>query len=243
MGIIIIWVVNILGINKVQYKILVVEDEESIRGSLQECLELENYQVAVAVDGEEALLKAEEFRPDLVFLDIMMPKKSGFDVCRILRKKYPSLVIIMLTAKDEEASKVMSLDIGADDYITKPFSVLELLARVKAFFRKLVVQRGSAFNGDVAEFADVKLNFKKYEAQKNGVHLELNAREFQILHMFCKRCGEVVRRDELIQLIDSNTNSRTIDNYIVKLRQKIEDEPDNPKFILSIRGMGYKLDV
>ncbi|MDR1830008.1 MAG: response regulator transcription factor [Candidatus Fibromonas sp.] len=227
-----------------QYKILIVEDEEFIRAGLQECLEMEDYKVAVAGDGEEALQKADEFAPHLVLLDVMMPKKNGFDVCRIMRKKYPSMVIIMLTAKGEEASKVMGLNIGADDYITKPFSTLELLARVNAFFRKLAIQmESSVFSGETAEFSGIKLDFKKYEAIKNGEFLDLNAREFQILHLFCKRSGEVISREELIQLIDSSSNSRTIDNYIVKLRQKIEDDPENPRLILSIRGMGYKLDA
>jgi DNA-binding response OmpR family regulator len=227
-----------------QYKILVVEDEEFIRSGLQDSLEMEDYLVAVAGDGEEALAKADEFLPHLVLLDVMMPKKSGFDVCRILRKKYPGLVIIMLTAKGEEASKVMGLNIGADDYVTKPFSTNELLARVNAFFRKLAIQMESpAFSGELAEFSGIKLDFKKYEAVKNGISLDLNAREFQILHLFCKRSGEVISREELVQLIDSTSNSRTIDNYIVKLRQKIEDDPENPKLILSIRGMGYKLDA
>jgi DNA-binding response OmpR family regulator len=227
-----------------QYKILVVEDEEFIRSGLQECLEMEDYQVVVACDGEEALIKADEFMPNLVLLDVMMPKRNGFDVCRILRKKYPNLLIIMLTAKGEEASKVMGLNIGADDYITKPFSTLELLARVSAFFRKLAIQMESpAFADDTAEFCGIKLDFKKYEASKQDLPLDLNVREFQILHLFCKKRGEVVLREDFVQLIDSSSSSRTIDNYIVKLRQKIEDDPENPKLILSIRGMGYKLDA
>jgi len=227
-----------------QYKVLIVEDEEFIRAGLQECLEIEDYQVAVAGDGDEALQKADEFMPHLVLLDVMMPKKNGFDVCRILRKKYPALIIIMLTAKGEEASKVMGLNIGADDYITKPFSTLELLARVNAFFRKIATQMESiAFSNEVAEFSGIRLDFKKYEATKNETTLDLNVREFQILNLFCKRRGEVVTREELILLIDSSSNSRTIDNYIVKLRQKIEDDPENPRLILSIRGMGYKLDA
>jgi DNA-binding response OmpR family regulator len=228
-----------------QYKILVVEDSESIRSGLQECLEMEDYEVDIAGDGDEAIAKADEFLPHLVILDVMMPKKSGFDVCRILRKKYPSMVIIMLTAKGEETSKVTGLNIGADDYITKPFSTLELLARVNAFFRKLAMQTApAAFSGnEAADFGTIKLDFKKYEATKNEKPLDLNAREFQLLHLFYKRRGEVISREELIQLIDSNTTSRTIDNYIVKLRQKIEDNPENPRLILSIRGLGYKLDV
>jgi DNA-binding response OmpR family regulator len=227
-----------------QYKVLVAEDEEFIRSGLQECLEMEDYLVAVAGDGEEALLKADEFMPHLVILDVMMPKKSGFDVCRVLRKKYPGMVIIMLTAKGEEASKVMGLNIGADDYITKPFSTLELLARVNAFFRKLAFQMdSSAFIGESAEIGGNKLDFKKYEATKNGTPIDLNVREFQILHLFCKRRGEVISREDLVQLIDSSSNSRTIDNYIVKLRQKIEEDAENPRLIVSIRGLGYKLDA
>jgi len=218
-----------------QYKILVAEDEDDMRNGLRECLE-EDYLVEVASDGEDALLKTDSFQPDMMLLDIMMPKRNGFDVCRALRKKYPSMIIIMLTAKSEEASKVMGLNIGADDYITKPFSTLELLAKINAFFRKIA-------KPEVSEFCGIKLDFKKYEASKNGVPLDLNAREFQILNLFSEKRGQVVSREELMQLIDSSTNSRTIDNYIVKLRQKIEDDSENPKLILSIRGLGYKLDA
>ncbi|MDR2580699.1 MAG: response regulator transcription factor [Fibromonadaceae bacterium] len=229
-----------------QYKILVVEDEEFIRDGLQESLEMEDYIVEVAGDGEEALLKADDFLPNMVLLDVMMPRKNGFDVCRALRKKYPSMIIIMLTAKGEEASKVTGLNIGADDYVTKPFSTLELLARVNAFFRKLaILESPIVFGTEVAEFSGIKLDFKKYEATKNGEFLDLNAREFQILNLFYRRRGEVISREELMKLIktDNNEKSRTIDNYVVKLRQKIENEPENPKLIISIRGMGYKLDA
>jgi len=227
-----------------QYKVLIAEDEEFIRNGLQEDLEMEDYEVAVASDGEEALAKADEFIPHLALLDVMMPKKSGFDVCRILRKKYPGMVIIMLTAKGEESSKVMGLNIGADDYITKPFSMIELRARINAFFRKLAFQiDSSAFLGETAEISGIKLDFKKYEATKNGAQLDLNVREYQILKLFCERRGEVISRENLVQLIDSSSNSRTIDNYIVRLRQKIEEDPENPRLIVSIRGMGYKLDA
>ncbi|GHV11071.1 DNA-binding response regulator [Fibrobacterales bacterium] len=225
-------------------KILVVEDEEFIRSGLQECLEMEDYVVQVAEDGEEALLKADEFQPNLVLLDVMMPKRNGFEVCRILRKKYPNIIIIMLTAKGEEASKITGLNTGADDYVTKPFSTLELLARINAFFRKAALQaENSASTDEIAEFEGINLNFKKYEASKNGEPLDLNTREFQILRLFWQRKGEVLPREDLMQLIDSSSNSRTIDNYIVRIRQKIEDDPDRPRLILSIRGMGYKLDV
>jgi len=229
----------------VQYKILVAEDEESIREGLRECLEMEDYEISIACDGEEALSKADEFKPDIILLDVMMPKSSGFEVCRILRKKYPDLVIVMLTAKDAESDMLTGFSYGADDYITKPFSTLELLARIKAFIRKLDLQKDSSkdFIDDIVEFGCIKLDFKKYEAEKNGVPLKLNPRELQILKMFCKRRGEVIPREELIQHIDSNTNSRTLDNYIVKLRQKIEEDPEKPRLIIAVRGTGYKLDV
>jgi len=228
----------------VQYKILVAEDEESIREGLRENLEMEDYKVSVACDGEEALSKADEFKPDLILLDVMMPKSSGFEVCRVLRKKYPNLIIVMLTAKDAENDMLTGFSYGADDYMIKPFSTLELLARIKAFIRKLSLQKdSSAFTGDVVEFQGIKLDFKKYEAEKNGMPLKLNPREFQILREFCRRRGEVIPREELIQHIDSNSNSRTLDNYIVKLRQKVEADPEKPRLILSVRGMGYKLDV
>ena len=227
-----------------QYKILVAEDEESIREGLRENLEMEDYKVSVACDGEEALSKADEFKPDLILLDVMMPKSSGFEVCRVLRKKYPNLIIVMLTAKDAENDMLTGFSYGADDYMIKPFSTLELLARIKAFIRKLSLQKdSSAFTGDVVEFQGIKLDFKKYEAEKNGMPLKLNPREFQILREFCRRRGEVIPREELIQHIDSNSNSRTLDNYIVKLRQKVEADPEKPRLILSVRGMGYKLDV
>jgi len=229
----------------VQHRILVVEDEESIREGLRENLEMEGYEVSIACDGEEALSKTDDFKPDLVLLDVMMPKGSGFEVCRVLRKKYPNLVIMMLTAKDAENDMLTGFSCGADDYMTKPFSLLELLARIKAFTRKIGLNQNfsRAFVDDIVEFQSIKLDFKKYEAEKNGVSLKLNPREFQILKMFCKRRGEVIPREELIQNIDSNSNSRTLDNYIVKLRQKIEDDPEKPRLILSVRGMGYKLDV
>jgi len=205
----------------VRYKILVAEDEESIREGLRENLEMEDYEVSVASDGDEALAKADEFKPDILLLDVMMPKSSGFEVCRVLRKKYPNLVIMMLTAKDSENDMLTGFSYGADDYITKPFSTLELLARIKAFIRKLNLQSDSsrAFTSDIVEFSNIKLDFKKYEAEKNGAPLKLNPREFQILKEFCRRKGEVIPREELIQHIDSNSNSRTLDNYIVKLRQ------------------------
>ena len=220
-----------------QHKILIVEDEEIIRLGLQDNFELENYIVETAADGEEAIAKADSFMPHLVILDLMIPKKSGFEVCRVIRKKHPRTFIIMLTAKTEETSKVAGLEMGADDYVTKPFSILELLARVKAFLRRVDTEapaEQTTQSPDVVEFADI--------------HLDFSAREFQILKYFWQHKGEVVLREDLLQDIwgyttDNMPSTRTIDNHIVNLRKKLEDDQANPKIILSIRGAGYKFDV
>lgn len=234
-----------------QYKILIVEDEEIIRLGLQDNFELENYIVETAADGEEAIAKADSFLPHLVILDLMIPKKSGFEVCRVIRKKHPECFIIMLTAKTEETSKVAGLEMGADDYVTKPFSILELLARVKAFLRRAdsaPKQDAPATAQDSIDFANIHLDFKKYEATKNGEPLDMSAREFQILKYFWQHRKEVVLREDLLQDIwgytaDNMPSTRTIDNHIVNLRKKLEDDQANPKIILSIRGAGYKFDV
>ena len=237
-----------------QYKILIVEDEEIIRLGLQDNFELENYIVETACDGEEAIAKADSFEPHLVLLDLMIPKKSGFEVCRVIRKKHPGTFIIMLTAKTEETSKVAGLEMGADDYVTKPFSILELLARVKAFLRRAETAgaaqapAAAAVTQDSIDFADIHLDFKKYEATKGGEPLDMSAREFQILKYFWQHRGEVVLREDLLQDIwgytpDNMPSTRTIDNHIVNLRKKLEDDQANPKIILSSRGAGYKFDA
>ena len=234
-----------------QHRILIVEDEEIIRLGLQDNFELENYEVETACDGEEAIAKTESFQPHLILLDVMLPKKSGFEVCRFIRKKHPECFIIMLTAKTEETSKVAGLEMGADDYVTKPFSILELLARVKAFLRRTeaaVPQEPAPQSTDSIDFADIHLDFKKYEATKGGEPLEMSAREFQILKYFWMHRGEVVLREDLLTDIwgytpDNMPSTRTIDNHIVNLRKKLEDDQTNPKIIVSIRGAGYKFDA
>ncbi len=235
-------------------KILIVEDEEIIRLGLKDNFELENYIVETANDGEEAIEKADSFLPNLVLLDLMIPKKSGFEVCRYIRRRHPDTFIIMLTAKTEEASKVTGLEMGADDYVTKPFSILELLARAKAFLR-----RGPRIGGntstanaapqqDVVDFQGIHLDFKREEASKNGVPISLKHKDFQILKYFWERRGEVIDRADLLQYIwgytpDKMPTTRTIDNYIVDLRKNLEDDPANPKIITSVRGAGYKFNV
>ena len=231
-----------------QYKILIVEDEEIIRLGLQDNFELENYIVETAEDGEDAIQKVDRFEPHLILLDLMIPKKSGFEVCRYIRNKHPETFIIMLTAKTEEASKVAGLEIGADDYVTKPFSILELLARVKAFLRRLEMPKAAESDAgpDSIDFLDIHIDFKKYTATKGGLPLDLTAREYQTLKYFWMHRSEVIMREDMLRDIwgysdDSMPSTRVVDNHIVVLRKKLSD--DQSKIIHSVRGAGYKFDV
>lgn len=228
------------------HRILIVEDEESIRTGLQDLLEIEGYETVAVGDGEAALEKARQWKPHLVLLDLMLPKSSGFEVCRHLRKHQPDTFVIMLTAKNEEMSKIAGLEMGADDYVTKPFSVSELLARIKTRLRR----RGegpAAAGPDVLEFGGVRVDFRRYEATRDGKSLDLSAKEFQILRYLASRPGEVVAREDLLQAIwgytpDNMPTTRTVDNQILKLRQKLERDAARPAWIKSVRGAGYKFD-
>jgi DNA-binding response OmpR family regulator len=230
------------------HKILIVEDEDAIRMGLVDLLEIEGYEIDVAVDGEQAMEKVRAFLPNLVILDLMLPKISGYDVCRFIRKSFPHTFIMMLTAKNEEINKIQGLEIGADDYVTKPFSVFELMARIKSMLRRVTHEAPAApVPGDILEFDDVRIDFKKYEASKGGHPMELSAKEFQILKYLSTRRGDVVTREDLLQAIwgysiENMPTTRTVDNQIVKLRQKIEADTENPLVIKSVRGVGYKFD-
>lgn len=231
------------------HKILIVEDEDAIRMGLVDLLEIEGYTIEVAVDGEEAMDKVKQFLPHLVILDLMLPKASGYDVCRYVRKAFPQTFILMLTAKNEEINKIQGLEIGADDYVTKPFSVFELMARIKSMLRRVNqdVSPAPPAGADSLDFADVHVDFRKYEATRAGKAMELSAKEFQILKYFSARKGEVITREDLLQAIwgyspENMPTTRTVDNQIVKLRQKIEVDTENPVFIKSVRGVGYKFD-
>ena len=228
------------------HRILVVEDEESIRAGLMDLLEIEGYSTAAAVDGQEAMEKVRQWHPHLVLLDVMLPKASGFEVCRYIRKEHPDIFVLMLTAKNEEMSKITGLEMGADDYITKPFSVSELLARVKTRLRR-AASSAAPVEPDILEFGDVRVDFRRYEALRAGHHLDLSAKEFQILRFLAGRPGEVVSREDLLQAIwgysvDNMPTTRTVDNQILKLRQKLEKDAANPVWIKSVRGVGYKFD-
>lgn len=222
-------------------KILIIEDEKDMVTGLKFNLEARDYAVIAAYDGEAGYKKALEERPDLVILDLMLPKLNGYEVCKILKKEIPDLPVIMLTAKSQEAEIVTGLELGADDYITKPFSLLELLARMKAVLRR--TKSGSEIP-EVHRFGNLEINFKKYEARKNGEPLQLSPREYELLKCFIDREGEIISRDELLSQVwgyDSIPDTRTIDAHIVKLRRKIEDKPEEPKIIVTIHGIGYKI--
>jgi DNA-binding response OmpR family regulator len=223
-------------------KILIVEDEKDMVLGLKFNLEARNFNIITAYDGAEGYNKAVYENPDLVLLDIMLPKKNGYEVCRDIKKVKPGLPVIMLTARSQESEIVAGLDLGADDYITKPFSVLELTARINAVLRrsKHIDEPGSFEHGKL------KINFKNYTAVKSKRKLELTPREYEILKYFVKRQGEIVRREDLLNDVwgyNSFPNTRTVDAHIVKLRQKIEDSPDDPRIIITIHGVGYKLII
>lgn len=221
-------------------KILIIEDEENMVEGLRFNLEARDYLVFAALDGEAGLIKAEEEQPDLVILDLMLPGLNGYEVCKRLKDIHPDLPIVMLTAKSQEADIVTGLDLGADDYITKPFSVLELLARINALLRR---SRPDPAIPEVVRLGDLEINFKKYQALKRGKELELSPREFEILQYLLERKGEVVSRDDLLNEVwgyESFPFTRTIDTHIATLRKKIEEIPDKPALIITVHGRGYK---
>jgi len=223
--------------------ILVVEDDTAILRGLKDNLEYEHYDVLTAVDGEQGYSLIQEKKPDLIILDRMLPRMSGDDLCRKIRSEGILTPILMLTARGEEADRVRGLDLGADDYMSKPFSLPELLARVRAAFRR--VQRSQTGNlPEMLRLADLSVDFKKFEAHKAGRRLELSRKEFGVLRLLAARAGEVVTRDELLDEVwgyDQFPTTRTVDNHIALLRSKIEDDPAEPRFLLTVRGVGYKL--
>ena len=220
--------------------ILIVEDEPDMAIGLRDNLEFEGYDVRIARDGEEALASAAESPPDLILLDLMLPKRNGLDVCRELRRQGLNVPIIMLTARSQETDKVVGLEIGADDYVTKPFSVRELMARVHVQLRRIAPESGGV---EHFRFGDIELDFKRQHAARAGRLLHLTAREFDLLRYFVRRRGETVSRDELLDKVwgmRAYPLSRTVDNHIAKLRQKIERLPAEPEYLITVHGLGYK---
>ena len=221
-------------------KVLIIEDEPNMIVGLKDSCEYEGYEVSVARNGKEGLEKASTEKVDIILLDVMLPLMSGIDVCRTLRTRGIETPIVMLTARGQEMDKVVGLEVGADDYVTKPFSIKELLARIRAHLRRaakeVVKLEGFAFG-------DIELNFKKYTACKRGQVLELSAREFEILHYLIRHRGEIVTRDQLLDEVwgyDSTPVTRTVDNHIARLRQKIEQDPSKPQHIITVHRLGYR---
>lgn len=225
-------------------KILIIEDEEDLVKGLKLNLESEGYELDWALDGNEGFAKAVENAPDLIILDIMLPKKDGLEICRDLRQKNINVPIIMLTAKGEEIDKVVGLEIGADDYITKPFSLRELLARIKAHLRRS--QRGQKPAPKLYCFDEVEIDFAHFKVRRKNREFDLTSLEVEILKYFISHNGEVVSRNELLNKIWGYNNfptTRTIDNHILKLRKKIEKDPAHPQYIRSIYGGGYRFEA
>jgi len=221
-------------------KILIVEDEPNMVAGLRDNFEYEGYEVITAPDGVAGLERALSESPDLVILDVMMPRMSGLDVCKQLKSKKSSIPIIMLTARGQEVDKVVGLELGADDYVTKPFSIRELLARVKAVLRRA---RGTPRQQEKYSFGEVEVNLRSCQVSKKGKTLEFSSKEFELLKYFLHHSGETLSRDRLLEEVwgyDRFPTTRTVDAHIVRLRQKVEPKPDEPRFILTVHGTGYK---
>ncbi len=222
--------------------ILLVEDEPAMQLGLKDNLELESYQVDVAGDGELGLSKIKNNHYDLVLLDVMLPKLSGFDVCKAIRASGISTPIILLTARGEEIDKVLGLELGADDYVTKPFSVRELMARVKAILRRSTYSPGA--EGSSVVIGKLSLDFAAFRAEEGDKEVKLSHKEFEILSFLFQHRNQVVSRYDLLEKVwgyEEQPTTRTVDNFVVRLRQKIEVDPTHPKIILTVHGTGYKL--
>ena len=220
-------------------KILIVDDEPEIVRGLEDNLRFEGYQTASAANGEEALSLALSGAPDLVLLDVMMPRMSGWDVCRALREKGIDVPIIMLTARGEEADRVRGLELGADDYVAKPFSLRELLARVRAVLRR----PGPRERFEEFAFGTVRLHLRARQAFKGGHEVRLTRKEFDLLRYLVEHPGEVITRDRLLDEVwgyERFPTTRTVDTHILRLRQKFEDDPERPAHILTAHGQGYR---
>ena len=223
-------------------QILVIEDEPDMQRGLRDNLEFEGYDVTVIGEGKKGLDSLVTGRFDLVLLDVMLPGMSGFDICKAARSQGVTIPIIMLTAKGEEVDKVLGLEFGADDYITKPFSVRELLARVKAVLRR--TPTGVAITEKNITIGLLEVNFESYTAGKKGKSISMSSKEFDILRYLWKHQKQVISRDDLLTNVwgyDESITSRTVDNFIVKLRKNIEKDPSHPKHIITVHGTGYKL--
>ena len=222
-------------------RVLVVEDDAAILRGLTDNLRCEGYEVLQASDGDAGLRLAREGRPDLIILDLMLPRLSGYEVCTKLRAQGAGTPILMLTARGDEADRIVGLDMGADDYVTKPFSVRELLARVRALIRRAAPARALP---DELRFDEVVVDFRRYEATRAGRPVDLTRKEFGVLRLLASRPGEVVGRDEMLNEVwgyEHFPTTRTVDNHVALLRAKLEEDPSQPRHLITMHGVGYKL--
>ncbi len=220
--------------------ILVVEDEANIAMALEDDLKMEGYEVEIVCDGEAANRRACERAFDLILLDVMLPRKDGFEVCRELRRARLRTPILMLTAKTQEAEKILGLELGADDYVTKPYSPRELRARIKALLR-----RAAGELPEIYRFGDTEVDFARYEVRRAGRRIELTPTEFKLLAAFVRHPGRVLTRDQLLDEVWGHgvfVTDRVVDNQITNLRKKIEPVPTKPCYLLNVRGVGYRFD-
>jgi two-component system, OmpR family, response regulator RegX3 len=226
-------------------KVLIVEDEISFSDALAYLLKKESYEVEVAVNGAEAIERFQSFNPDLILLDLMIPEVSGTEVCRVIRST-SQVPIIMLTAKDSEIDKVVGLELGADDYVTKPYSSRELLARMKAVMRRNSGDNAALEEGALLTAGSVRMDLDKHQVTVNSVAVTFPLKEFELLEFLMRNSGRVLTRSQLIDRVWGNDyfgDTKTLDVHIKRLRAKIEEDPANPKIIHTIRGLGYKLEI
>ncbi|OPZ92872.1 MAG: Alkaline phosphatase synthesis transcriptional regulatory protein PhoP [Firmicutes bacterium ADurb.Bin419] len=231
-----------MGAKKV--KVMVVEDEESIRKFVTVNLLRSDFEVFEASSGEEAVEKLMETRPDVIILDIMLPEMDGFEVCQKVRSNLPGAAIIMLTAKDQDMDKIMGLDLGADDYMIKPFNPFELIARIRAILRRISEVKGD--NDGIITHCGISLDINAQKVYKNNTELDLTPREFSIIKMFMEKPGIALSRDEILNTLWGNNffgDTKTVDVHIRRLREKIEEVPSEPKIIETIWGFGYRLKI
>ncbi len=227
-------------------KILIIEDEQGISMAVKDELEFEGFEVRLAENGLQGLEAIVDDRPDLVVLDLMLPGKNGFEICKEVRRRGIETPIVMLTARTQEVDKVRGLDLGADDYVIKPFSLAELVARIRAVLRRY--EKAGVPEGEGAQTCQVgqlRVDLRKQAVFKKEEKIELTLKEFQLLALLLRRRGEVISRDDFLDTLwgqDVYVTHRTIDTHMVALRKKIEDDPAHPQYILSVRGIGYKFN-
>jgi two-component system response regulator VicR len=224
--------------------VLAIEDDPAILRGLSDNLRFEGYEVVTATDGETGYRLQRERKPDLILLDLMLPRMSGLELCRKLRGEGIQTPILMLTARSEEPDRVLGLDLGADDYVTKPFSVRELMARVRALLRRSQAGAdGTDALPDELRFGNTEIDFRSYEARSNGEPVEMTRKEFAVLRFLASRAGQVVSRDDLLNEVwgyESYPSSRTVDNHVAGLRAKLERDASQPEHIRTVHGVGYK---